>query len=241
MVKRLLISGIIIAQAGALCHAQGQQPQSSVDYNKIIVPGSSASLNAEERLVQIAWRNYPDNEALWHELEAAEADVRITQWAWLDQIFIQGNLNEFTIDPDKAPQGGNFFPRYNIGVTMPLGKFISIPNNKRKAREAYRIKELDINKQKLFIRSTILGLYTQYTTMLEIYKIEKSTSDDADGAFRIDEQKFKNGEISLEKYNAAQDYRGIKKIREITAENDYRQVKFKLEEYLGMRLEDALN
>lgn len=240
MVKRLLLAGIIIAQTGAVCFAQGQ-PQSTVDYNKIIVPGSSASLNAEERLVQIAWRNYPDNEALWHELKMARADVNITRWAWFDQIFLQGNLNEFTIDPDKAPQGGNFFPRYNIGATMPIGKFISIPNHKRKAKEAYRVKELEINKQKLMIRSTILGLYTQYLSMLEIYKIEKSNSDDADGAFRIDEQKFKNGEITLEKYNAAQDYRAVKKIREITAENDYKQVKFKLEEYLGMRLEDALN
>lgn len=240
MVKRLLIAGIIIAQTGALCLAQGQ-PQSTVDYNKIIVPGSSANLNAEERLVQIAWRNYPDNEALWHELASAEASIRITQWAWLDQIFIQGNLNEFTIEPEKAPPGGNFFPKYNVGVTMPLGKFISIPNHKRQAKEAYRVKELDINKQKLMIRATVLGLYTQYMAMLEVYKIEKSTSDDAYGAFRIEEQKFKNGEITLEKYNASQDYRAIKKIREITAENDYKQVKFKLEEYLGMRLEDALN
>jgi outer membrane protein TolC len=236
MVKRLLIAGVIIAQAGALCHAQ-----STVDYNKIIVPGSGANLNAEERLVQIAWRNYPENEALWHELQAAEAEVRIQRWSWLNQIYAQGNLNEFTIDPDKGGGTANFWPRYNVGVNIPLGKFVSIPNETRKAKEAYRVKELNINKQKLYIRATILGLYTQYTSLLEIYKIEKSASDDADGVFRIDEQKFKNGETTLEKYNTAQDYRNAKKLKEIMAENDMKQIKYKLEELLGMRLEEALN
>lgn len=232
MMKKLLIMSAIMSSYFV---GLGQ----NVDYNKIIVPGSPSSLSDEERLVQLAWRNYPANEILYHELNSAKANVNIQKWAWLNQFYAQANINEFTIDPSKYPQG-NFWPRYNFGVNMPLGIFIKVPNETRRAKEEREIAEAAIDRQKLFVRATVLGFYRQYLSLVEIYKIEKQASDDADDIFKLEEQKFKNGEITLDKYNVALDSKNIKKIRTISAENDYVQTKLKLEELIGMRLEDAL-
>src|SRR5690606_29645732 len=40
----------------------------NVDYNKIILPESSQTSEFEEKLVQLAWKNHPDNEALLREV-----------------------------------------------------------------------------------------------------------------------------------------------------------------------------
>lgn len=235
MVNRLLIVTALISLP-ALCIAQ------NVDYNKIIVPGSPSSLSDEEKLVQLAWKNYPGNEALYYEVTAAEANINIQRWDWLNLISAQGNLNEFTINPDpnNPDDRALYYPRYNFGVRIPMGIFVTIPNETKRAKAMKDIAEANIDRQKLNVRATIMGFYRQYLTYIEIYKIEKQASDDADDIFKLEEQKFKNGEITLDKYNISVDSKNIKKIRTIAAENDFLQMKYKIEEFIGMRLEDAL-
>ncbi len=68
----------------------------SVDYNKIIVPDQVPSISFEERLVQLAWKNHPTNKAAMQKVEVAQAIKAKASWAWLDNFFVQANVNEFT-------------------------------------------------------------------------------------------------------------------------------------------------
>src|SRR5688572_20209873 len=109
----------------------------NVDYNKIILPESSQSSEFEEKLVQIAWRNHPDNEALRREVNIAGYNVKQNNSAWLENIRVTGNMNEFTINKQADPFGrAAFYPKYNISASVSLGTFFSIPYNIKKSREA---------------------------------------------------------------------------------------------------------
>jgi len=233
MVNKLFIMSALVVS----CFVSVAQ---NVDYNKIIVPGSPSSLSDEEKLVQLAWKNYPGNEIAYRQIEAADAEVNLKRWSWLNNFYAQGNMNEFTLNPEKYPNQSLYWPKYNVGVSLPFGTIMKVSQETRKAKEERGIAEANLDRQKLFVRATVLGMYHDYLSLVEIYKIEKQASDDADDLFKLEEQKFQNGEITLDKYNAAMDNKNVKKIRTITAENNFAQVKLKLEELLGMRLEEAL-
>src|SRR5688572_12211951 len=108
----------------------------NVDYNKIILPEGSQASEFEEKLVQLAWRNHPSNEALRREVNIASYDVRIANASWLENVRITANVNEFTLNKASDPFGrAAFYPRYNIGASITLGTFLVTPYTIKKNRE----------------------------------------------------------------------------------------------------------
>src|SRR5690606_33252366 len=102
----------------------------NIDYNKIILPESSRASEFEEKLVQLAWRNHPSNEALRREVNIAGYNVKQNNASWLENIRITGNMNEFTINKASDPFGrAAFYPKYNFGASVSLGTFFTIPYN----------------------------------------------------------------------------------------------------------------
>src|SRR6187549_1765714 len=84
----------------------------TADYNKIVLPDYTKTVDFAEKLVQIAWRNHPNNETVRRNVDIATIDVRTSTTAWLDIITLRGNLNEFTINPQADLYGrGAYYPR----------------------------------------------------------------------------------------------------------------------------------
>jgi putative inorganic carbon (HCO3(-)) transporter len=77
-------------------HVFGQ----SVDYNKIILPDNVQSPDFAERLVQLAWKNDPLNEALQRQVTISEYAVKSNASQWLDIVRVTGNQNELKIKPE---------------------------------------------------------------------------------------------------------------------------------------------
>src|SRR6188768_280674 len=128
MRKIFLLALINLAWSGALL---GQ----SVDYNKIILPSSVKDASIEERLVQIAWVNMPQNSIIQRQVTISKNNLKKAQWTWLDHIFISGNLNEFTLEGTIDGGTNNFYPRYNFGISFTLGSFAMHSLNVKNARE----------------------------------------------------------------------------------------------------------
>ena len=212
----------------------------NVDYNKVILPEGSQTTAFEEKLVQIAWRNHPDNEALRREVDIAAYNVKQSSTSWLDNIRISGNLNEFTINKAADPFGrAAFFPKYNIGATISLGTFFGIPYTIKKNRELLGISQANVNSQKLLVRSTVLKLYNDYKMLERVYELQSQALLDTETAHKLAEQRFRRGEIDFETYSASLTAYNEVTIAQLAAERDYKNARLDLEQWIGMRLEDV--
>jgi outer membrane protein TolC len=212
----------------------------NVDYNKIILPESSQSTDFEERLVQLAWRNHPSNEAVRSEVDIAAYNVKQSNVSWIDNIRITGNLNEFTINKAADPFGrAAFFPKYNIGASISLGTFFNVPYNIKKSREMLVISKANVNAQKLAVRNTVLKLYNEYVMRERIYKLQSQALLDNETSHKLAEQRFKRGEITFETYSVSLTSYNDGVAAHLQAERDFKNSKLDLEQWIGMRLEDV--
>ena len=212
----------------------------NVDYNKIILPEGSQASEFEEKLVQLAWRNHPSNEALRREVNIASYDVRIANASWLENVRITANVNEFTLNKASDPFGrAAFYPRYNIGASITLGTFLVTPYTIKKNREIAMISQSNVNSQKLAVRNTVLKLYNDFIMLERIYKLHSQALLDNETSHKLAEQRFRRGEITFETYSLSLTTYNDVMVEQLQAERDYKNAKLDLEQWIGMRLEDV--
>jgi outer membrane protein TolC len=214
----------------------------NVDYNKIILPESTQTDEFEEKLVQLAWRNHPSNEALRHQVNIAAYDVKQHNTSWLENIRVTGNLNQFNIDKQAdalANYRSSFYPLYNFSVSVSLGTFFTIPYNIKKSKEALIISQANVNAQKLTVRNTVLKLYNEFVMRERIYKMQTQAVLDNETSHKLAEQRFRRGEIDFETYSVSLASYNDGMVSVLQAERDYKNAKLDLEQWIGMRLEDV--
>ena len=135
--KKLSIITTAIILTAFFIDAKGQ----AIDYNTIILPSNIKNISVEEKLVQLAWENNPNNKIEYNNLIIAQKSISITHADWLDIFRITGNLNEYNIDPSAVDGRNNFYPRYNFGATINLGMLISTPAKTSIAKLEYQIRK----------------------------------------------------------------------------------------------------
>jgi outer membrane protein TolC len=217
----------------------------NVDYNKIILPDNAHTTEFAEKLVQLAWKNHPANEVLRREVNVANFDVKKNSVAWLDIIHIQGNVNEFVLNPnsDFTTQQGfersAFYPKYNIRGDISLGMFFTIPYNTKQSRERLVIAQSNVNVRKLEVRNLVMKSYNEYQLREKVYKITSQLVLDNETSHKLVEQKFKSGEATFEVYSTSLSNFSQMTINQLQAERDYKNAKLDLEQLIGMKLEDV--
>jgi outer membrane protein TolC len=212
----------------------------NIDYNKIILPESSQASEFEEKLVQLAWRNHPSNEALRREVNIAGYTIKQNNASWLENIRVSGNLNEFTINKASDPFGrAAFYPKYNFGASVSLGTFFTIPYNIKKSKEMLVIAQANVNTQKLTVRNTVLKLYNEYLMRERIYKLQSQALLDNETSHKLEEQRFRRGEITFDLYSQSLAAYNEAMVLQLESERDFKNAKLDLEQWIGMRLEDV--
>ena len=89
---------IIFSSCLLLCAVADSLAQ-SVDYDMIIAPAdTTGSEDMAEKLVRLAWQNNPGNEVLLREANIASLEVQKAKIAWLNNIVVSGNLNEYSTE-----------------------------------------------------------------------------------------------------------------------------------------------
>jgi outer membrane protein TolC len=211
-----------------------------IDYNTIILPMNATDIEFPEKLVRLAWQNNPSVGALSSEMNRSQFEVKYSQWNWLENIRITGNLNEFNIDPSSSPfDQSQFFPRYNISATVSLGDIFANPIKTKALKESVKISNEVINQKKLEIRAEVLKRYHTFLNLKEIYDLRTQMAEDALSDFKLKEQNFAKGEAVLNEYTQSLDRYNLQKINKIQAEKDMIIAKIELEELIGIKLEDA--
>ena len=213
----------------------------TIDYNTIILPSNAKNIGIEEKLVQLAWNNHPENRIEYNNLLIAEKSVKLNYADWLDIFSMSGNLNEFTINPESAPLNRNYFyPRYNFRASISLGMFLRVPTRTNISKLQVKNQEERINARKLQIRSEVLRRYQIYKLNKELLKIQTNFTDDAYSNFLIAEQQFKNGSITIEEYNLSLRTYNEQIVNKLQRQTDFEMAKIALEEMVGVNIDDIL-
>lgn len=210
----------------------------SVNYDKIILPDQTYTEDIREKLVRIAWKNYPNNEIIKREVTISEKELTQAKWSWFDNLGVQGNLNEFTIS-GKENERALFYPRYNISARVTVGMFGEIPAEVKKKREGVYIAKARVNQQKLDLRADVLLRYEEYLMYEKLLETQIKNAEDAYVSYSLAEQRFKNGEIALDEYNKhLTNYNEVQLLR-IQSESRLNIALINLENLIGIKLADV--
>lgn len=212
----------------------------SVDYNRVIPPKYLSELSFPEKLVYLAWNNHPSNDILKSRVHIAEKNKIQANWAWLEIFSAAGNLNEFTINQgDNSNVNSQFFPRYNFGARVTMNMFVDVPTDIKIAKEEVKIASASVDNQKLALRAEVLRAYQNYLLAKEILSIETESTEEAYSTFLLNEQKFKNGEVTLELYNESLSLYNAARISKLNSESNFNLAEINLEELIGVELESV--
>lgn len=203
----------------------------SVDYETII-PADTALTTLEDRLLQTAWENYPENDAAMNRELAAKKNVTLTRWAWTNNLRVFYNVNDRTLEDVQVGQ-----PQYGLGIGLNLGDFITLPVRTNIAKANHRVAKNAVDEQKLYIRREVLTRYYNYQSALAILKVIDEENEEVYTNYLVISEKFKQGEATLDNYTMAEkNYHEIR-IRKINQENEVKLARLNLEEMIGIPLE----
>jgi outer membrane protein TolC len=211
----------------------------SIDYNKIIVTEQVTAISFEEKLVQMAWRNHPNNKVVEQKVEQAQTLRSVARWSWLNDIYLQGNYNEFTGKTDVDAVARAIYPQYNLGIRLPLGTFVTTPLTAKAATNNVLISEYNVNATKLQVRQDVMMAVERLKEKFKIVKLRERIQEDYFLMFQSTEKKFKAGEVTLEAYRSTSQAYYQKEEEIIQARSAFNQQRIEIEAMIGVELKDV--
>jgi outer membrane protein TolC len=244
------ISLVMMLMLAATVFGQGAGPRydprttifgADVDTNVIKSMGLSPY---EERLVSLAWQNYPSSEIYTSKVKIAEKKINLERFSWTDDVrasfnFNQRNIEAGLISTDETQN--NYYPWYNFSVGVSIGSFVQTPINVSIAKEELDIANASLNQHKLSIRAEVLKRYKDYQLKLELLKIRTQAVEDAYSTHLLITRDFEKGAATLEEFiKSAAAYNAATEAK-LVAETSIQESKLTLEEMIGIKLEEVGN
>jgi outer membrane protein TolC len=168
---------------------------------------------------------------------------KASKTSWLNNIVLQGNLNEYSFNqnnPNDPLRQATQYPKYNFGVLLPIGLFFNNPKQVKADYYKYQYSLDQVSVEKQNIRREVLINYHDYTTDKELLAQHQQLVNDWRIIHLKNEQKFSKGEITLEAfYNSTKTYTDeLSKQSNLT--DALKTTAAKLEALIGMNVDDAL-
>ena len=146
-------------------------------------------------------------------------------------------MNEYTLHP--VPGATNvYYPRYNFGVRVTLGSFVTIPLQTSAANDRLINSEHLVNVKKLGVREEILANVERLKQYYKFIKIREQIKEDFRTMYKDAEKKFSTGDINIERYRAAVQAYYDQSEQVVEAQTNYNGVKIALEALVGVQLTD---
>lgn len=219
----------MMVTALAIAQKPGNSTYHSTDTGKV--------MDVREKLVQLAMQN-PNYEVADRAVNKSLYELRKARGSWLGALSVQGNVNEFTLD--KGNPAANFFPRYNVALSVPLDLFTNKSNDVKIARENYLIAEANRNDRYRQIRAEVLTRYEDYLMYKERLESQVRITQDEQLLFKSKERDFEDGIINQEEYTRAAKAYEQAKLLKSEYQRNYNVSKYDLERMIGVPLEEAL-
>ena len=190
----------------------------------------------EERLVQLAWQG-PEVQKMAHQIKIDEYQLRAAQNVWMNLLAFNINYNEFTFNNTQTST--YVYPRYNLGITIPLGTIFSRTAVKS-AKENIEIGKDNTELIKRTLREQVLTAYKQYLAYGQLIAIQSALVNDVQTQAAQVEEKFRSGSVSLDLYTNAQKNNNVEKAALVNLKLQQDIKKLELEKLIGVKLESVL-
>lgn len=198
-----------------------------VDYDRIV----------KEKLVKLALKNSPELTAADAQIEVANIARKKAKSTLLSTLNLGGNANEFVINNSPA---ANFFPKYNIGLTVPLDLFSRAKAEKQTAIQLIEINTAQRSITERGIRTKILLLYENYKEKKEIVELQKIAMEEDIAAYDKAQQDYAANLITLDQLNKVYKASVTEKSILASKQKDYNIAVIELEQMIGTSLESVL-
>lgn len=199
-----------------------------------------SSLNQDSlikiKLVQLASNN-PVVVAADANIRIAETELDRAKYSWLSAVSAGANINEFVINNSPA---ASFFPKYNLGVTIPLNIVSKTKTEKKIASQNIIINTENKKEQLRGMKTQVLSLYEEYKEKKELLRLQKIAMDDDYQAYLAAQKNYADGNIELEDMNRIYKSYVNEQGKLITKEKELNIAVIQLEELINMPLEIAL-
>jgi len=191
----------------------------------------------EERLVQLAWQG-PEVERVAHQSKIDEYELKAAQNMWMNLLTFNINYNELTFSKNTSVST-YLYPRYNLGITIPLGTLFSRTAVKS-AKENVDIGKNNMELIKRTLRQEVLIAFKQYQSYSQLIAIQSELLNDVKTQLAQIEEKFRSGTVTMEAYNNAQRNNNTEMAALINLKLQQDLKKLEVEKYIGTRLETVL-
>ena len=191
----------------------------------------------EERLVQLAWQG-PEVERVAHQSKIDEYELKAAQNMWMNLLAFNINYNELTFSKNTSA-ATYLYPRYNLGITIPLGTLFSRTAVKS-AKENVDIGKNNMELIKRTLRQEVLVAFKQYLSYSQLIAIQSELVNDVKTQLAQIEEKFRTGTVTMEAYNNAQRNNNTEMAALINLKLQQDLKKLEVEKFIGTRLETVL-
>ncbi len=188
------------------------------------------------KLVKLAMNN-PNINIADANIRISEADLKRAKLAWLNSVVVGANINEFVVQNSAA---ASFFPKYNVGASVPLDIFSRTKREKKVARENILINnELKKDKEN-FLKAEVLMRYENYKEKREVVILQKSYMEYDFSAYEAAQKAYSEGDMTLEDMNKTHQIYLTEKSKLVTRERDLNIAIIQLEELIGVPVSEAM-
>lgn len=207
---------------------------------QIITPNvilQDTSYAIEEKLVQLALQG-PEMDRTFHLNKINEYQLKAAQNVWVNLLAFSINYNERSFASTASPQA-YVYPKYNLGISIPLGTLIS-KTAVKSAKESIEIGKDNTELTKRSIREQVITAYKQYLVYDKLIAMQSELINDEQTQLAQTEEKFRNGSVSIETYTAAQKNNNAELATLINLKLQQDLKKLELEKLIGVKLETVL-
>ncbi len=218
-----------------VCFFYTIQAQNNVRNEAARLTNDTADGRIEAKLVELAL-NGPLFLASVHQNKITEYQLRGAKNAWMNLLSVSANYNDQTFAQTTQAY---VFPKYLFGVTIPLGTLLSRTEVKA-ATEQVQISKINQEQLRRNIRADVLGKWKQYRLAASLIALGNEMLSDVDAALLQSEEKFRNGTITIEVYNASQRSKNdeLAKLLNLRLQQDL--LKLEIEKMIGTTLESVV-
>lgn len=190
-------------------------------------------------LVELALQN-PALRIYDNKLKANKYETTKAKAGWLNLLQASGNLNEYTLKNNS--NNSTFFPRYNFSLTVPLGSFLTIPNDVKIAKAEKKVIINMKEEEQLKIKADVLNAYELYAANKKMLELSIPLLEDVYNHYKQTEEKFSSGDkdVTVETLNIAYRSYNEEMVRKVMLDRDIRQAKIEIEKLIGISFEEAV-
>lgn len=222
-----LMIALLLSSVAAVAQSPQMRPDSTIK-------------DIRQRLIELALPG-PDMEIADRNEIIAQQQLQRSKRTIMNQLIVTGNLNEFSIKGSQPTQNqANLFPRYNIGLQLPLGVMFTRAKDIRVAEQNVAIAHAERSKTYGEIKAIILKNYEDflmYSALLDVQA--KSTSAEYLNFLKV-ESDFENGAATEDAYNDALKKYNEEMTKKINTQRNREIARIEIEKYILVPLDDVI-